>query len=516
MIVIADHLSSTLFRLMKFATIIIAWGCVLFAGIFLRFEDLSRRPFHADEATGGRITATRLETAHYRFDPHHFHGPLLSDLAMPICRLTGETRWQTMTKFSLRLLPAIAGSLLLALPLLGRRRFGDVPMLLGSAFLATSPLLVYYSRMFIHEPLLVLAGMAALFGVIRFPRYGLPGLMLGLMAATKETFAISLIAWTGALGIVMFTNFRQLDRPWQLDTWQRFRSPLMFSIAAAVISAGLLYSDFLRQPHALVDAVRTLFVYQTTSGHEKPFYYFLQLFALPLKSGGIWWFGTPVILLAGITFLRSFQSNAKDSPVIHFLAYSAVGHVLIYSCIAYKTPWLGCLPWAHVCLLAGFSGYEFRKSSLWSQRLVGLLIAISLITQAMQARNATGRLSSDERNPFAYVPTRLDLETLEPWLLKLRKIAPNIMAEPIAVIGSGYWPLPWYLRAFDKIGYWPVAPDHLESYAVVIAMPEQIATTTRDLTSTHVVLPRGLRSGVPMTLLIRNDLWQQWNEEPQP
>ena len=90
------------------------------------------------------------------------------------------------------MLTAIAGTLLVLVPLLWRRRFGDGPMLLAAALLATSPLLVYYSRMFIHESLLVLFGMLALVSLTRAPRYGIPGLFVGLMFATKESFAISM------------------------------------------------------------------------------------------------------------------------------------------------------------------------------------------------------------------------------------------------------------------------------------------------------------------------------------
>ena len=60
------------------------------------------------------------------------------------------------------MLPAIAGTLLVLRAAAVARRFGDAPMLLAAALLATSPLLVYYSRMFIHESLLVLFGMLAL------------------------------------------------------------------------------------------------------------------------------------------------------------------------------------------------------------------------------------------------------------------------------------------------------------------------------------------------------------------
>ena len=84
-------------------------------------------------------------------------------------------------------------------------------MLLAAAFLATSPLLVYYSRMFIHESLLVLFGMLALVSLTCKPRWGIAGILIGLMFATKESFAISIIAWSGAGVLIALENRKSLE-----------------------------------------------------------------------------------------------------------------------------------------------------------------------------------------------------------------------------------------------------------------------------------------------------------------
>jgi uncharacterized protein (TIGR03663 family) len=497
---------------MKQIAVIICWISVIATGIFLRFDHLSKRPFHADEATGARITASRMESGDYRFDPFHYHGPTLSSLAMPLCKSRGESRWRDLTKLTPRLLPAAAGSLLLLVPLLWRRRFGDAPMLLAAALLATSPLLVYYSRMFIHEMLLALFGMLALACLIRFPRYGIPGLLIGLMFATKESFAISIIAWSAAAGLIAWENRKNLDRAWCLATWHTYKTPVAISLLAAAFSAGYFYTDGFRQPNGAIDAIKTFFVYETGAGHDKPLVWYLQLLTFPQKSGGFWWFGTPVALLALFAVVSSFRRDATSPAVTRFLAYAAAGHFGIYSLIAYKTPWLACLPWAHVCLLAGIAAAGFPRRRMPLQAALGLLAGVALVTQFTQARRATGRFASDERNPFAYVPTRNDIETLEPWLAKLRQTAPQIPLEPVAIIGSDYWPLPWYLRSFDGSGYWPAPPADLENHALVISMPETTAAVMARLETTHVALPRGLRAGVPIHLFVRNDVWKLWME----
>lgn len=485
---------------------------MIIAGIFLRFDHLSTRPFHADEATGARITATRMGSGAYCFDPLHFHGPLLSSLAIPICKMNGETRWQEMTKSTLRLLTAIAGSLLLLAPLFWRRRFGDGPMLVTTALFATSPLLVYYSRMFIHEPLLVLFGMLALVSMVRSPRYGIPGLMIGLMFATKESFAISMLAWSGAGMVLAWENRKKWDRSFYLSVWKTYRMHIAISLLTFVSCAIFFYTDGLHNPHGVIDSIRTFFDYQTGAGHNKPYAYYLQLLAFPMKSGGVWWFGTPVVMLALLAFVFSFRRNAESSSIIRFLAYAAAGHFLIYSAIAYKTPWLACLPWAHVCLLAGFGVAGFSRHRLPMKTAICLLVGLCLTSQFSQTHRATGRYASDARNPFAYVPTRNEIESLGPWLEKLQQAAPGISLEPVAVIGSETWPLNWYLRSFHEIGYWPSPPDDLKSRALVFAMPDAGGAVTSLLADTHISLPRGLRAGVPMQMFVRNDVWKLWME----
>jgi uncharacterized protein (TIGR03663 family) len=509
-------LSSYPSALMKRATIVVLWICVISAGVFLRFEHLGLRPFHADEATGARITARRMESGESQFDPKHFHGPLLVDLAIPLCRMRGESCWRDLTKSTLRTLPAIAGCLLVLVPLLWRRRYGDWAMVLSAAFLATSPLLVYYSRMFIHESLLVLLGMCVLVGLFRKPCLGILGLLMGLMFATKESFAISVMAWSGAGLIIAWENRKLIDRDVCVAWWRQYRIPVGISLVVAAVTAIGFYTDGFRHAQGALDSVRTFFVYETVAGHDKPWSYYLQLFALPKKSGGVWWFETPLLALALFAYASTFRRGPTARPgrsVIRFIAYAAAGHFLIYSLIAYKTPWLACLPWAHVCLLAGFAAtVRFNRHTTVLQPLIGVIAGICLVTQFYQARRVTGRYASDERNPYAYVPTRNDIENLPSWLEQLRKVAPGDTLAPIAVIGGEYWPLPWYLRASGDVGYWSAPPVGLEQFVLVLAMSDAAEAVMGTLEKSHIALPRGLRAEVPMYVFVRNDVWKRWME----
>ena len=126
-----------------------AWFGIALLASALRLHDLSDRPIHADEATGARILANRLADKTYQFDPQHFHGPLLSLVAIPIAKARHESSWAELTPFTLRLGPVIAGCLLTLTPLLWVRRLGTAAALAAASLLATSPLLVYYNRIYI-------------------------------------------------------------------------------------------------------------------------------------------------------------------------------------------------------------------------------------------------------------------------------------------------------------------------------------------------------------------------------
>lgn len=500
---------------MRILMVVILWMLVLVTAVWLRVDSLDKRPLHFDEATGARITADRLGPgSDYTFNPVHNHGPTLSFLGAIAAGLAGEDSWETMTKVPLRAVTVVAGVMLVLVPLCWRRRFGDGPMLLAAALLGTSPLLVYYSRMYIHEILLALFGMLVVMALCNKRALWLAGVMLGLMFATKESFAITVIAW-GAAGIAVAWQFRAVlrTRPWReyVEEWWR---PVAAMVVCAAVVSILFYTDGLRRPSGIWDAVKTFFVYKTEGGHDKPFGYYLSMMLVPRKEA-VWWGETGVAVLALVAFLRTFSKSmpADRVAVVRFLAYSAVAHFAIYSMIAYKTPWLMCLPWAHVCLLAGFSLISMTRWKTWQIALSTICIVVALGLQFRQTRWATGRFEIDQRNAYAYVPTSRDIESVERWLNQLAAGDPARI-EPIAVVGSYYWPLPWYLRDFEAIGFWQDASDPtLARCGVVFALPEELDAVSAKLGNTHTGFPRSLRTNVVVTLYLRNDLWKQWIED---
>jgi uncharacterized protein (TIGR03663 family) len=486
---------------------------VLFLAAWLRFEDLGSRPFHADEATGARITAARMSGEGGTFDPKHYHGPLLGDAAMVVCRVRGEDGWKEMTKETLRWVPAVAGVCVVLLPVFWRRRVGDVAAVVAGGLLAVSPLLVYYSRMFIHEMLLVLAGGAVLACFAgKKPRFVWAGVVFGLMYAVKETFVISVLAWGGALVATLLCQREWRSRARIVEWVGAYAKSFAVMVGVAVVVSMVFYTRIFTYPQGAWDAVRTFFVYETVAGHDKPWTWYGEWFGWPQKAAGMWWYECVVLWVALVAFVASWLPGVGRRPErdwLRFLGFAIIGHFVIYSAFGYKTPWLMCLPWWHVCVLAGF-GVMLLPSRVWL--MVGVVVMGLGVIWPMSklSAKASGRLASDPRNPYAYVPTRPDVERLEEFLNQLRPMSDQ---DVVAVIGTDYWPLPWYMRSFSRVGYWAVPPEGVREWPFVLAMPDVVDQVGGDLADSHTLLPRGLRAEVPVWLLVRNDIWKKWMQE---
>lgn len=499
--------------------ICLGWLIILALATWLRVDGLAERPMHADEATGARILSTRLDSNNYSFDPKHYHGPFLTYSSTLLSALTGEHSWKALTKTGLRVDVVLAGLLLVLSPLVWLRQIGHPAALTAAALLASSPLLVYYNRMYIHESWLVLFAMLACGWGYQFlqrptrPLAILTGISIGLMFATKETFVISVLSWGAASSLYWAARQQQWLEPQAPPAFRTYISPtILLALSAAFISV-VFYSNGFRSLDGVIDAVRTYFVYETSAGHDKSFVYYLELLLWPKHRLGQWWTEIAVALLGTFATAAAFLQRQRRGAAL-FLSVATCTHIIIYSIISYKTPWLMLVPWAHACLLAGLALQQLNAFSRSIQVAAVLLFAVTMLYQAQQSLRSSGPYANDARNPYAYVPTSKDIESLEHWFIQLQELTAPDPLKPLAVIGSGYWPLPWYLRTFETVGYWTQPTDAMCDYPIVIAMSEHEAATNELLLSTHVALPRGLRNNVSMTVYLHNDLWKQWNEVP--
>ena len=73
-----------------------------------------------------------------------------------------------------------------------------------------------------------------------------------------------------------------------------------------------------------------------------------------------------------------------------------------------------------------------------------------------------------------------------------------------------YWPLPWYLRRFDNIGYYNSVPADANA-DVVLTTQDFDEALTKKLDPTHIMTGfSAMRPGVFVESFVRMDLWEPY------
>ncbi len=165
---------------------------VLAGALAFRLPWLAWRPMHADEANQAVKAGDELwDQGRYRYDPFEHHGPSLYYLTLPSLYLRGVTDFAHSTEADYRIVPVVFGAGLILLLFLVTDGLGLPAALVAGLLIAISPAMVFYSRYYIQEMLLVFFTFAAIgcaWRYIRNPRLGwavATGACFGLMHATK-------------------------------------------------------------------------------------------------------------------------------------------------------------------------------------------------------------------------------------------------------------------------------------------------------------------------------------------
>ena len=179
---------------------------ILIAAAVLRLYHLGLKPLHHDEGVNAYFLVRLFRQGIYHYDPANYHGPTLYYFALLVSSVIELfSRPNDLTTITIRLVPALFGIATVALLLDLRKQLGDIGVLSAAALVAVSPAAVYFSRDFIHEPLLVFFTLAVPVAVLRYrdtrkPTYlMLASAAAALMFATKETAAISAVVLLLAL-----------------------------------------------------------------------------------------------------------------------------------------------------------------------------------------------------------------------------------------------------------------------------------------------------------------------------
>ncbi len=503
-----------------------AWGGIFFlvlAGAFLlRTRDLGLRPMHHDEANQALKFGTLLESGEYHYDKADHHGPSLYYLTLPVARAAGRRLTASLDETVLRLVPALFGAGALLLFLLFRDGLGSGAVLFAALFAGISPIMTYYARFYIQETILVffIAGLlASLWRYSREPSAGwaaAAGFCAGMMYATKETSIIAFAALAAAFFVASVSGEKRRRRPRVLHG--------LLGLAVGLVTAGLLYTSFLRNPGGLWDSVRSFRIYLARGAeagwHARPPSYYLELLGFSrVGASAPAWSEAFILVLAVVGSFAAFRKRGKGGPdrllprII--LIYTAVS-AAVYSFIPYKTPWNALPFFLGAVLLAGYgAAFLFRAFPRTGARVaVAALLFAGVFHLWTQCRRANFVLYADPRNPYVYAQTGTDLLNLVRRIEALAAVRPEGRRMLIKVVAgpTETWPLPWYFRGYTNVGYWPNAASAggAGDAPVVVASADQAERVGDALGSRFRSEFYGLRPGVLLSLFVRSDLWEKY------
>ncbi len=531
----------------RVAAALLAIGIVA-AAAALRLPDLAERPMHTDEAVNAVILDTLRSQADYVYDPIEHHGPSLPYFALSMLRVGGVDSFAAMSETQLRLVTALFGIALVGLLFLLGPLVGSVGRLSAMSLAALSPAAVYYSRYYIHEMLLVVFSLLAIVGLWRGVQSRHPatraawwiasGLGLGFMHATKETCVISyaamavgvMAAWRGAAlpGASARGDTRNgAGTPLSKRGW------LLFTIVPAVLASVACFSFFGTDARGPLDSVLTFDTYLRRAGgadtlHVQPWWYYFTLLGYT-KLGPFVWSEVAVFIFGVVGLfavwrgavrsqLLSYESlpTTVDPRFARFIAAYALTMTAVYVAIPYKTPWCILEFWLPWMVLAGLGVGSLLSPSGWGRRrplaIVATLIFVASIAHlGRQAYLAAFPLSGSYRNPYVYAHPLGGVVQLSDYVCKLVTLDPSPVKTPVLVYSDHPWPLPWYLRSLDRVGYWDRAEgatDVLQSVgpAIIIAAESEADAIRDALPTEYAVNTYGLRPGVRLVLFVHPEL----------
>jgi len=517
---------------------------ILVIAAVLRMYDLNLVPLHHDEGVNGNFLVQLVREGRYQYDPANYHGPTLYYFAAffpwVVRVLFGKAAMENygLTTIAIRMVPVLFGLGTIGLIFLLRRWLGTVATLSAALLLAVSPGAVYLSRYFIHETHFVFFTLAIVVSCLYFYEYRnafylIPaGAAAALLFATKETAMISvavlIIAWAVTLvylrlhrGKVVPARVKGRRQP-EPRSLSRFADELggPFALGLCVVLAVvtfaslyvIFYSSFFTNAKGLSDSLQTFAVWSKTGteAHVHSLYTYIRW--LVNREG-------PLLFLAALGALF-IVLKPKNSFAL-FSALWAFGLLAAYSLIPYKTPWLMLNFVVPLALIAGYivqTIYELaarqwrlrRVVSFWVLSVVtGVVLLLVLSFTTYQSVDLNFINYDNDKTSYVYVYAHTTRG-----LLDLVKEIDRIGNERsggqtgITIVSPDYWPLPWYLRNYSRVGYYGRLAPSTEPMIIAnaIQQPEVEANFSQFYQQVRSRQPDGtfeLRPGVRLLLYER-------------
>lgn len=487
-----------------------------------RLPDLTLRPLHNDEGDNAIKFRGLWNENDYKYDPTEFHGPTLPYFTLPAAWLNGSRHFNDFSEATFRRVTAVFGIGTVLLLLLLTPELGKTEALWGALFAAVSPALVYYSRDYIHETLLLFFTVLAAGAWWRFcqsKHWGwcvLAGIGLGLMAATKETFICAVAAFVVAAAFVP-----------GFGSWQVNKKGIALTGGIAALIGIVFFSSFFSNWPGVLGAIETYVPWLHRAGggspHVHPWYFYFQRLFFYHANGGPFWSEGLIGILAIVGSCVAFRSAAT---LARFVAFYTLCLTLIYTALPYKTPWCLIQFYYGMIVLAGVGAGALVRtvaSLPFKGAIAAGILALTgqLGWQAWMQNFGFDRggipYCDTDKNPYVYSQTSADIYRLLETVEAVAGAAKSGLDTPIEVMSpNSYWPLPWYLRRFRKVGYFDSIPD--QPLAPIMIVSAELHADFDDRPGkTHLMAGYfQLRPNVFYELYVSANLWKEYLKKASP
>ena len=521
--VVPDTVPETFWRLGVIVILVIA--------AVLRLYDLNLVPLHHDEGVNGNFLVRLVREGVYQYDPENYHGPTLyyfsAIIPWIVKLLFGANARETygLTTFTIRLIPGIFGLATIALVFLLRRRLGTIATLAAGLMLAVSPGAVYLSRYFIHETLFVFFTLGIVVTCVWFydkrnPSYLIAaGASAALLFATKETAMISVGVLIIALGLTYAYERFNRKSSVPAPSGKRKQAPSRLSRIIDEMGGSSSLAFSVGWAAVVFVALYVLF-YSSFFTYEKGLYASLQTFAIWAKTGKeahahlpttyiLWlWQREGSLLLLGAIGAAIVVLRPKNSLAL-FCALWSFGLIAAYSLIPYKTPWLVLNFVVPLALISGYAIQAIYELDQGQLRLVSVILVLAIGVAVYQCIDLNFVNYDNEDGKYVYVYAHTKRSTLD-LVNEIERIAKQEQGGQtgITIVSPDYWPLPWYLRNYSRVGYYGRMAASVEP--IIIARTDQKEEVEASFGGLYEQVPSKLpdesfelRPGVKLLLYVR-------------
>lgn len=444
--------------------------------LLLLWCNLGLRPPHHDEGVNGWFVVQMWRQGFFRYDPGNYHGPLFFYLLQLSETVFGRGI------VSLRLVTVFFSMLNILLVLAHRRFFGRIALWAALA-MAFSPAVLFYGRYAIHETVFIFFQLLFSYGYFTYARRiswraGVVCMTAGFFGTVmiKETFFIFFGTWFIAIFLVAViarllpeTKVAEEMQPpvvkGKRSTAPAFAPPdqrrfLFQSVGAGALVTLVVFSGFLMNPHGIVDMFVALVPWMKTSAgsvHEKPFLYWLKLMRT---------YEWPALAALATAVLLGVRTSRHG----RFWCALAVGTVLAYSLIPYKTPWLILnLIWP-LCFVFGYGVEAIRQWwPVMGKGLAYITAALLITASAGLAARINFLHPADSLEPYVYTHSHESINQLIDHIERACAHHPEAKNMRIVLASQQTWPLPWTLGDYPEYSFAPfVAGQALRGDVLIV------------------------------------------------